>query len=936
MNTKIFGHILLIIMLLPMSLGASEKDLDKEKRAAFKPSILEISDRAKGVHDASNIGLYFTNYGRISRGTFASRYAGEYPINSDHNYIWKLMPLVGVAPDRAAGRAANVIQSVYISNIEWEAVPDFHNPARASIAFSDDPITWPASVWFFHDDQDNSLFVSNQDSYCAYNDANNTVEVLGIQTIKTGYAFANPDIKDMVFFKFEITNQSLVSYDSVYFGFHHDFDIGGDSEYRDDLLGWDSANNFIYTYDADNYSAEWAAQPGVMGITMLETPLIDGSMAGITDMHYGRLDLVDSTLMATLSSNLDLLPVGVSPVNFFNTGSSPDIHFDDPGLIPPSGADIYGTISSGPYDLSPTDTLTFIICIIAGDDIDDLYTNLTAAQALYAKNFVTARPPQTPVLNGIAGDGFTTLYWSDEVESVPDEASEMIDFEGYHLYRSVNAGASWDQVDRNQVSADGLDPIPLASFDRINGIGDDLGMAYSYLDETVINGFEYWYSLTAFDHGDSVTTSLESPIGNSLSPNNVVGLTPRSNAPNHISSASSGVTHTGTGRSNYLLKVDPVSPGLLSAYKYILTFDYAHRQEIGDPGILSYIEIVDSSIVPTKHYGFEFVSSSAADLYTLTPYELIYTSMPFYWDNIWSYIWADSAFYLSFENTDISKSPSPGDYFSLIFAATLRRIEGSDTSIVMQSQQFDLETPLVSEDGLIMLFEPQPILQDVSSPPLLNFTLEFEVLDEASLVASSYQISVSGVGSGPGSETFIVMQVARDMDAVLFEADTLYTTESFNFDGIEASLTFDPGNPPPVGTMATLTSVPPYSPHIQDVYTFGVTEEQVKPLDAANELESIRVVPNPYLAGSLWESEYGSYRREPIRQIQFINLPMECEINIFTLSGDLIKTLEHNENHGTETWDMRAEGGREIVSGIYLYQVKSAGLEYLNRFAVIK
>ena len=936
MNNKILGKMLIIIMLFPMSLGARDHDLDQEKRAASKPSILEATHRAVGVHDASNIGLYFTNYGRISRGTFLSRYAGEYPINSYHNYIWKLMPLVGVAPDKAAGRAANVIQSVYLTNTEWEAVANYHNPDHAAIAFSDDVATWPASVWFFYDDQNNPLIVSNQDSYCAYNDANNSIEVLGIQTVKTGYAFANPDIKDMVFFKFEITNQSLASYDSVYFGFYQDFDIGGGSDYEDDLLGWDSENDFIYTYDVDNYSAEWEAQPAVMGITMLETPLIDGTKAGITDMHYGRRELEDSTLITTLSSNLDLLPDGISPVNFFNTGSSTDLHFDDTGLLPPTGADMYGTISSGPYDLSPTDTLTFIICVIAGDDIDDLYTNLKAAQDLYAKNFVTARPPQTPVLNGIAGEGFTALYWSDEVESIPDEASEMIDFEGYNLYRSVDEGASWDQINRNQVSANGLDPIPQASFDRINGIGNDFGMAYSYRDAALTNGIEYWYSLTAFDHGDSLTASLESPIGNNLLSKNVIGLTPRSNAPNYIGSTSSGVTHTGTGRSNYLLKVDPVSPELLSAYKYILTFDYAHRQEVGDPGILSNIEIVDSSIVPTRHYGFEFVSSSALDLYTLKPYDLIYPNMPFYWDFMWSYAWADTAFYLSFEQTDVSKSPSAGDYFSLIFAATLRRVEGSDTSIVMQSQQFDLETPLSSEDGLILLFEPQPILQDISSPPLLNFTLDFEVAEETALVASSYQISVSGVGSGPGDETFIVIQVARDVDAMLFEADTLYTGGRINFDGLEASLTFDPGNPPPVGTTTTLTSVPPYSPHIQDSYTFGVTEEQIKPLDAVNELESIRVVPNPYMAGSLWESEYDSYRREPTRKIEFINLPMECEINIFTLSGDLIKTLVHNENHGTETWDLRTEGGREIVSGIYIYQVQSAGLEFLNRFAVIK
>ncbi len=936
MNYRNFRPLLLVIILLPLALNGLDKHLDEEKSARFKPSIMDYTDRARGVHDASNIGLYFTNYGRISRGTFASRYAGEYPINSYRNYIWKLMPLVGVAPDRAAGRAANVIQSVYLTNVEWEAVTGFHNPAEGSIAFSDDPTTWPASVWFFQDDQGSPLILSDQDSYCVYNDANNSVEVLGIQTAKTGYAFANPDIKDMIFFKFDITNQSLVSYDSVYFGLYHDFDIGGGSEYLQDLLGWDSENNFIYYYDVDNYSAEWQAQPGVMGIAIFETPLIDGVTAGITDMHTDTRSLEDSTLIATLSSNLDLLPGGVSPVDFFPRVRPTNIHFDDPRLLPPSGGDMNGTISSGPYDLAPADTLTFIMGIIAGNDIDDLYTNLTAAQNLYAKNFVTARPPPAPMLNGIAGDGFTTLYWSDEVESVPDEASEIIDFEGYHLYRSVDAGASWDQIDRNQVSAEGLDPIPLASFDRINGIGEDLGMAYSYHDESVVNGFEYWYSLTAFDHGDSVISRLESPIGNNLAPINVVELTPHSSAPNHTSSSGTGVTHTGTGHSNYLLNVDPVSPNLLSSSSYLLSFGYVQRQDIGARTVNAIIEILDSARVPTTHFGFEFLTPTSANLFDLNTQTNIYPEMPFVWDWAYPFPVNNPYFQVTFKQEDPLTAPVPGDFFSLNFAATLHRINGTDTSIVMQSQKFNLETPLTSEDGLIMLFEPQPILQDINSPPILDFTIDFQVVDEASLITSGYQISVTGTGNSPDNGTFLVMQVVRNVDIFTFDADTLYNTESLNFDGIEATLTFDRGNPPPVGTMTTITSVPPFSPHIQDAYTFGVVEEQIKPVEGINELSDICVVPNPYLAGSLWESDYGSFRREPIRQIQFINLPTACEINIFTLSGDLIKTLEHNAIHGTETWDLRAEGGREIVSGIYLYQVKSGDLEYLNRFAVVK
>lgn len=101
-------------------------------------------------------------------------------------------------------------------------------------------------------------------------------------------------------------------------------------------------------------------------------------------------------------------------------------------------------------------------------------------------------------------------------------------------------------------------------------------------------------------------------------------------------------------------------------------------------------------------------------------------------------------------------------------------------------------------------------------------------------------------------------------------------------------------------------------------------------------MNKIKVVPNPYVVSSLFEPEFGELRREPLRQLQFINLPNQCTIYIFTIDGDLIKTINHNSNFGTATWDLRTDGGREISTGIYLYVVKTDEGEYLNRFAVIK
>jgi hypothetical protein len=96
------------------------------------------------------------------------------------------------------------------------------------------------------------------------------------------------------------------------------------------------------------------------------------------------------------------------------------------------------------------------------------------------------------------------------------------------------------------------------------------------------------------------------------------------------------------------------------------------------------------------------------------------------------------------------------------------------------------------------------------------------------------------------------------------------------------------------------------------------------------------VVPNPYMISSLYEEEFLVYRREPIRQLKFINLPGQCTIRIFTIDGDIVKVIDHVSGDGTETWNMKGDGGREIAPGIYIYQVKTESAERIDRFAVIK
>jgi hypothetical protein len=99
------------------------------------------------------------------------------------------------------------------------------------------------------------------------------------------------------------------------------------------------------------------------------------------------------------------------------------------------------------------------------------------------------------------------------------------------------------------------------------------------------------------------------------------------------------------------------------------------------------------------------------------------------------------------------------------------------------------------------------------------------------------------------------------------------------------------------------------------------------------DLSQVRVVPNPYLGYS--EFEFGPAGQ---RMIQFINLPPECTIRIYTIAGILVRVLEHHPGEGgTENYDLKTREGLRIASGNYYYHITVPdGRTRMGRFAVIQ
>lgn len=88
----------------------------------------------------------------------------------------------------------------------------------------------------------------------------------------------------------------------------------------------------------------------------------------------------------------------------------------------------------------------------------------------------------------------------------------------------------------------------------------------------------------------------------------------------------------------------------------------------------------------------------------------------------------------------------------------------------------------------------------------------------------------------------------------------------------------------------------------------------------ADNTKNIRVVPNPFIVAAQDFNFPGQYRDD----LLFVNLPPYCTIRIYTVTGDLIKTIEHVTGSADERWDQVTAYNQKIASGVYILQVDNA------------
>lgn len=596
-------------------------------------------------------------------------------------------------------------------------------------------------------------------------------------------------------------------------------------------------------------------------------------------------------------------------------------------------ANISMAFASGPFPLDVNRRERFSMALVFGSDLEDLVFNKETVQEIYNANYNFSKPPLKPSVTAVPGDKKVFLYWDDIAEEsrdpflgydIPDDPTSGYkkDFEGYMIYRSTepefndikiitdSKGESkfWKPIAQFDLIDDIEGPDPVG----INGAhfwrGNNSGLQHSFVDEDVVNGQQYYYAVVSYDMGDptfgtkgltpSECTKIitEDFAGNiQFVDINCAVVTPNSPAagynPPQISGATDKlVSGIGTGSLNVTILN---AAEILEGAKYEIGFH-------------------STGEIPN------YASSSAYITRTLSGAT----------DTIVTSFLADE-----FGST---KTTQPFD------GLTVSVVNDTATGIVDTSTGW-----LVGTSNLTMRVSPNtgnPTNKNLAWPG--NYEIKFydQVKDTSFGTGLEVNFIITNTITGKQCDFYIVDDFSDGFDI----GDDIIIMEYLDSSPSSWRFTWKieyhaPGIPnvqpkePVAGDIFQIKTRKEF--YEGDYFTFSTLAANVNKTEAKTELTEISVVPNPYIASASWEKRniYQTGRGE--RRIDFINLPAECTIRIYTIAGSLVKTLykEYSPTDGTLSWNLVTEDGTEVAYGIYIYHVDAPEVgEHIGKFALIK
>ena len=656
-------------------------------------------------------------------------------------------------------------------------------------------------------------------------------------------------------------------------------------------------------------------------------------------------------------------------------------------------------------NVAPGESVVFTFADFLGINEADLLRNAKVFQSLYDNNCSSPKPPAQPLVRAKQDDHKIVLYWDKRSEQSIDPVTGNNMFQGYRVYRSTDRGSTWGNVvtDLNGNPTDIYQP--LAVYDIADGIsgaytmsdplvyydlGSESGLQYTFIDENIVNGYEYWYAVTAYDGPDNWAGALVDPMENSkakdatITDDNTVALIPQVSPAGLDKGGVTGITHHGLSTARF----DAIT---------------------ADPFVVQILGHSEITLDDLKSKGFTYridFHKTIDSVYTSSAYSRDYDTT---YNRFWSLVNLDNGDTIINNESDISSEVQHVvDGFIPSFSSATWELNGQDSTVFFpidsgsaSSIVFNgLGHPSASKktwksyiatlpSNSVGELGEDPMMSDLWNDLELRFTSQgsiasyyniltlygmqaidtvlvpFELWD----IENNRQLNLAvyqSVGTSKPESNIWALDSVIVIDSLFSSgAVVLDTSWIFGFK-FKTNFQFIPGydhyssneklhyalDTDRLGWLIDLDQQNTYfnfgdifrihiaNPLLPGVDHYIITTSSDDYILEDGDLNNIKVVPNPYIVTSVYERV--SYSKE----IQFTNLPRECVIRIYNTSGDMIQLLHHNPSSpgyrgpSIEAWNLGTYNNQDIAFGVYVFHVVSGGFdtgkEFTGKFAVIK
>lgn len=590
----------------------------------------------------------------------------------------------------------------------------------------------------------------------------------------------------------------------------------------------------------------------------------------------------------------------------------------------------------------------YAIACLFGNDQQDIFRNKRTMQNIYDADYNFATPPRQPVVKSEISDGRVVLTWDTNAELSRDPIYGK-DFEGYKVYKSTFPTFS----DIKTISDAFGNPVfykPVAQYDLKNGLfgphpvnlggngeyglgvafdmGTDTGLQHHYIDTDVTNGRTYYYAVVAFDRGYD-----EDFFERGLSEReNLTPITP--------TESSFSILTNPVGKVVFISKncaaVTPVEPS--AGYLTPQTESgLEHIDGIGT-GLVDINVMAPYSVKNNHTYRLTFTDDS-----TLTALDSLYTGFT-HGALLEDLTAEDTLFFIQGENAI--------DKISEVIVDGIMFVIKND-SLKQQSARWTAGrsnlNPVIETDGSLTIALPRDYeirigTLGVDSTVTPQRPTNFEVWD---ISEPDYEFKAKYTLTESTTEPDSLVGILSDGDLLVLKGGpkevgpglVIYIKSWWSFQfSFSRNLDQSLWVLPEAGDVYRFTTTKPFNRY--DVFEFTMIGNEYLEARAKENLNNIYTVPNPYIAASSLEQHIVSRevgRGE--RRIDFVNLPQNCTISIFTSSGRLVRKIEHSSSigDGRASWDLTTMDGLEVAHGIYFYHVDAKEIgQKIGKLAIIK